>query len=81
MKRLGLLVPGAEGRTLKVRPALGGAGVQLGIIGKRGGMVEAFCADLAQVPSLVLGIDTVSEAAWAEYQSRSRPLELFGRRW
>ncbi len=78
-----LLVPGAEGRTLQVRPALRGQGVQLGIVGKRGSLVEAFCADLAQVPQLVLGIDAVSEWAWEEFNRHvdHRPVEVFGREW
>jgi hypothetical protein len=62
------LVPTIDGRTLKIRPCMKGEGVQLGIIGKRGGLVEATSIALTDVPGLILGVDMVSEAAWAEFQ-------------
>jgi len=77
---LGFKVAGTEGRTLRIRPALAGAGVQLGVIGKRGSLVEALCVDLSNIPGLILGIDHTSELAWAEFHSRPAPLEVFGRR-
>lgn len=75
--RRGIVVPGSEGRTLQLRPAHGGEGVQLGILGRRGSLVEAFCAELTQVPALIFGLDSVSEVAWAEWSSR-RPVLPFG---
>lgn len=67
--RLGIRVAGTEGRTMNVRPTLGGDGIQLAILGKRGGIVEAFSVDLAQIPSLVMGIDLVSEYAWETFHA------------
>jgi hypothetical protein len=63
------MVPGVEGRTLQIRPTLGGDGVQLGIIGKRGGLIEAFCVEHAQIPAFVFALDSVSEEAWADLQA------------
>jgi len=75
--RVGLRIPTTEGRQLLVRPAQGGDGVQLAIIGKRGSMVEAVCIGLDQLSSTVLTIDTVSEWAW---EKRARALSFASRK-
>lgn len=62
-----------DGRHLLVRPLKEGAGVQLAIIGKRGGLVEAAPVPIDAVLRLILLVDGVSEIAW-------RAKEKFDRR-
>ncbi|MFL5901232.1 MAG: hypothetical protein ACJ75S_08555 [Solirubrobacterales bacterium] len=75
---LGVKVPGSEGRTLRIRPALAGTGVQLAIVGKRGSLVEALCVDLVNVPAVIYGIDGCSEIAWDEFQKQPRRPHFHG---
>lgn len=72
------LLPTTEGRTLQIRPCLQGEGVQLGIVGKRGGLVEAAGVALTHIPNLILGVDEVSEVAWAEFHRHPRLEPKFG---
>jgi hypothetical protein len=55
-----------------VRPAALGEGVQLAIVGKRGGVVEGVCIGLDQVGGLVLAVDGISEIAWAQRNRQVR---------
>jgi hypothetical protein len=57
-----------DGRHLLIRPLLGGEGVQLGIIGKRGGLVEAAQVGLDNASGVLAAIDEASEIAWQERQ-------------
>lgn len=61
---IGELIPTTEGRQLLVRPAWRGAGVQLGIIGKRGSLVEGVGIDLDRLPAAIFAIDGAGELAW-----------------
>lgn len=54
-----------DGRHLLVRPLTEGAGVQLAIVGKRGGMVDAAPVKLETVPRLIHLVDAASEITWA----------------
>lgn len=53
----------ACGRSVLIRDCQGGEAVQLGIIGKRGGMVEAVSFDAAQLPGLIDGLARAGEEA------------------
>jgi len=49
----GFTIPTACGRSVLVRTCVGGGAIQVGIIGRRGGMVEAFSLDATQLSSFM----------------------------
>lgn len=54
-------LPTACGRSVLLRHCSGDAAIQIGIIGKRGGMVEAVSFDATQLPGLIGYLDQMSE--------------------
>jgi hypothetical protein len=72
---LGFKIKGSDGRYLTIRPCHGGDGVQLGILGKRGSLVEAIPIGLDQVPTTLACMDEVLDVAWARFQRSTRPVE------
>jgi hypothetical protein len=58
-------MPTAEDRELAIRPSLEGDGVQLALIGKRGGLVEATTVALENIPGFLVKVDFMAEVAWA----------------
>jgi hypothetical protein len=70
--RVGIEVPTTEGRQLLLRPLAGGDGVQLAIIGKRGGLVEAVGIALEQTMPLLQHLDAMSEVAWQVRERQSK---------
>jgi hypothetical protein len=69
---LGTYLPTTEGRQVFVRPTLFGDGVQVAIVGKRGGIVEALGIGLEAVPAFIHAVDSHSERAWEVRQKRAR---------
>jgi hypothetical protein len=61
-----------DGRYLMVRPLTEGAGVQLALIGKRGGVVDAAAIPLDSVPRFIALVDGVSEITWAAWEKFER---------
>lgn len=62
-----LTIPTADGRLVKIRSCLGGEAIQIGIIGKRGGLVEAVSFDAHQLPHLLGALESVADEAIEQY--------------
>jgi hypothetical protein len=63
----GHTIPATCGRSVLIRTCVGSEAVQLGIVGKRGGLIEAVCFNATQLPGLLGGLEHAAEKAGREY--------------